>query len=84
MKMMKIKIRKRIIWWIYDNSHGNINLILGEKFFVDYVSDIENMREELYEIILKYVYKFKNITNLLEFQYVHFVLLKRIYFYYFE
>ena len=78
------KNTKKIIWWIYDNSHGNINLILGEKFFVDYVSDIENMREELYEIILKYVYKFKNMTNLLEFQYVHFVLLKRIYFYYFE
>ena len=67
-----------------DNSHGNVNLILGEKFFVDYDSDIENMREELCEIILKYVDKFKDITNLLEFQYVHFVLLKRIYFYYFE
>ena len=40
------------------------------------------MREELYEIILKYVYKFKNMTNLLE--NFHFVLLKRIYFYYFE
>ena len=67
-----------------DNSHGNVNLILGEKFFVDYDSDIENMREELCEIILKFVDKFKNITNLLEFQYVLFVLLKRIYFYYFE
>ena len=67
-----------------DNSHGNVNLILGEKFYVDYDSDIEKMREELCEIILKYVDKFKNITNLLEFQYVLFVLLKRIYFYYFE
>ena len=67
-----------------DNSHGNVNLILGEKFFVDYDSDIEQMREEMCEVIIKFVDKFKTITNLLEFQYVHFVLLKRIYFYFFE
>ena len=67
-----------------DNSHGNVNLILGEKFFVDYDSDIEQMREEICEVIIKFVDKFKTITNLLEFQYVHFVLLKRIYFYFFE
>ena len=67
-----------------DNSHGNVNIILGEKFYVDYDSDIELMREEICEIILKFVDKFKNITNLLEFQYIHFVLLKRIYFYFFE
>ena len=67
-----------------DNSHGNVNLILGEKFYVDYDADVEKMREELCEIIIKYVDKFKNITNLLEFQYVLFVLLKRIYFYYFD
>ena len=67
-----------------DNSHGNVNLILGEKFFVDYDSDIEQMRKEICEVIIKFVDKFKTITNLLEFQYVHFVLLKRIYFYFFE
>ena len=67
-----------------DNSHGNVNLILGEKFYVDYDSDIELMREELCEVIIKFVDKFKGITNLLEFQYIHFVLLKRIYFYFFE
>ena len=67
-----------------DNSHGNVNLILGEKFYVDYDSDIEQMREELCQVILKFVDAFKSITNLIEFQYVHFVLLKRIYFYFFE
>ena len=67
-----------------DNSHGNVNLILGEKFYVDYDSDIEQMRDELCQIIIKFVDTFKSITNLLEFQYVHFVLLKRIYFYFFE
>jgi len=67
-----------------DKSHGNIDIILGQKFFVDYDEDLEPMREGLCELIIKYIEKFKNITNLLEFQYVHFVLLKRIYFYYFE
>ena len=67
-----------------DNSHGNVNLILGEKFYVDYDSDIEQMREQLCEVIIKFVDKFKVITNLLEFQYILFVLLKRVYFYFFE
>ena len=42
------------------------------------------MREQSCEVIFKFVDKFKNVTNYLEFQYIHFVLLKRIYFYFFE
>lgn len=57
---------------------------MGEKFYVDYDCDLEPMRENLCSLILKFIEKFKNITNLLEFQYIHFVLLKRIYFFYFE
>ena len=67
-----------------DNSQGNVNLILGEKFYVDYDPEIEEMREKLCEIIIKFVDKFKNVSNLLEFQYIQFILLKRIYFYFFE
>ena len=67
-----------------DNSHGNLDIILGQKFYVDYDNDLEPMREGLCELIIKYIEKFKNITNMVEFQYIHFVLLKRIYFYYFE
>ena len=67
-----------------DNTHGNVNLILGEKFYVDYDPEIEEMREKLCEIIIKFVDKFKNVSNLLEFQYIQFILLKRIYFYFFE
>ena len=67
-----------------DNSHGNLDIILGQKFYVDYDTDLEPMREGLCELIIKYIEKFKNITNMVEFQYVDFVLLKRIYFYYFE
>ena len=75
---------KKLFDGFEDNSHGNVNLILGEKFYVDYDSDIELMREELCQVIIKFVDKFKGITNLLEFQYIHFVLLKRIYFYFFD
>ena len=67
-----------------DTSHGNLDIILGQKFYVDYDNDLEPMREGLCELIIKYIEKFKNMTHLLEFQYIHFVLLKRIYFYYFE
>ena len=75
---------KKLFDGFEDNSHGNVNLILGEKFYVDYDCDLEPMRENLCSLILKFIEKFKNITNLLEFQYIHFVLLKRIYFFYFE
>lgn len=67
-----------------DNSNGNIDIILGQKFYVDYDNDLEPMREGLCELIIKYIEKFKYITNMVEFQYIHFILLKRIYFYYFE
>ncbi len=75
---------KKLFDGFEDNSHGNVNLILGEKYYVDYDCDLEPMRESLCTLILKYIEKFKNITNLLEFQYIHFVLLKRMYFFYFE
>ena len=67
-----------------DNTNGSINVILGEKFFVDYEEDLEPMREKLCEVIIKFIEKFKNTTNLWELQYIQFVLLKRIYFYYFD
>ena len=75
---------KKLFDGFEDNSHGNINIILGEKFYVDYEKDLEPMREKLCEVLIKFIEKFKIITNLLEFQYIQFVLLKRIYFYYFE
>ena len=78
------KIVKKLFDGFEDNSHGNVNIILGEKFFVDYDSDLEPMREKLCEVLIKFIEKFKTITNLLEFQYILFVLLKRMYFYHFE
>ena len=82
-KEKKVQIKKFFDGY-EDNSHGNINVILGEKFIVDYETDLEPMREQLCEVITKFVEKFKNVSNLLELQYIQFVLLKRIFFYYFE
>ena len=79
----KINIKK-LFDGFDDNSHGNINVILGEKFYVDYDSDLEPLRVELCEIIIQYIEKFKTIINLLDLQFILFVLLKRIYFYYFD
>ena len=82
-KEKKVQIKKLFDGY-EDNSHGNINVILGEKFIVDYETDLETMREQLCEVIIKFVEKFKNVSNLLELQSIQFVLLKRIFFYYFE
>jgi len=47
-----------------DNINGDLNIIQGEKFFIDYDSDLEFMREKISKIILNYVERFKNIPNL--------------------
>ena len=65
-----------------DNTH--ISVIEGEKFYVDYDEDIEKMRENLCDLIIKYVEKYKDIKNLFEFQYVLYVLIKRIYFHFYD
>ena len=62
----------------------NINAIEDEKFYIDIDEDIELMRENLCKLIIIYVEKFKAIKNLLEFQYVLYVLIKRIYFHFYE
>ena len=61
----------------------NVNAIEDEKFYIDIDEDIEYMRENLCKLIIKYVEKFKGIKTLFEFQYVLYVLIKRIYFHFF-
>ena len=63
-----------------DNNH--INVIEGEKFYVDYDEEIEIMRENICEILIKYVEKFIVLNTSFEFQYVLYVLIKRIYFHF--
>ena len=65
-----------------DNMH--ICAIEGEKFNVEYDDDIEKMRENICDLIIKYVEKYKIIKNLFEFQYILYVLIKRIYFHFYD
>ena len=65
-----------------DNMH--ICVIEGEKFNVDYNDDIVKMRENICDLIIKYVEKYKTIKNLFEFQYILYVLVKRIYFHFYD
>ena len=62
----------------------SINVIEYEKFYIDIDEDIEMMRENLCKLIFDYVTKFKEIKTLFEFQYVLYVLIKRIYFYFYD
>ena len=62
----------------------NINAIEDEKYFIDIDDDIQSMRENLCKLIIIYVEKYKAIKTLFEFQYVLYVLIKRIYFHFYD
>ena len=73
-----------VIKLLLDGYEDNylLNIVEGEKYYIDFDEEIEQMREKLSELILVYVKKYKTIANLFEFQYVLYVLIKRVYFYY--
>ena len=62
----------------------NINAIEDEKYFIDIDDDIQLMRENICKLIIIYVEKYKAIKTLFEFQYVLYVLIKRIYFHFYD
>ena len=62
----------------------SINAIEDEKYFIDIDDDIQLMRENLCKLIIIYVEKYKAIKTLFEFQYVLYVLIKRIYFHFYD
>ena len=62
----------------------NINAIEDEKYFIDIDDDIQSTRENLCKLIIIYVEKYKAIKTLFEFQYVLYVLIKRIYFHFYD
>ena len=62
----------------------NINAIEDEKYFIDIDDDIQLMRENLCKLIIIYIEKYKAIKTLFEFQYVLYVLIKRIYFHFYD
>ena len=61
-------------------NHYLFNIIEGEKFFIESEYEIEEMREKICELVLKYVEKYKGVNNIYEFQYVLYVLAKRVFF----
>ena len=61
-------------------NHYLFNIIEGEKFFIESEDEIEEMREKICELVLKYVEKYKGVNNIYEFQYVLYVLAKRVFF----
>ena len=73
-----------VIKLFYDGKENNylLNVIEGEKFFIECENEIEEMREKLCELVLKYVEKYKGVNNIFEFQYVLYVLAKKLFFLY--
>ena len=61
-------------------NHYLFNIIEGEKFFIESEYEIEEVREKICELVLKYVEKYKGVNNIYEFQYVLYVLAKRVFF----
>ena len=75
-----------VITLLFDGYEDNylLNIVEGEKYYIDYDEDIEEMRKKLSELILKYAEKYKTIANIYDLQYVLYVLVKRVYFHYYE
>ena len=73
-----------VIKLFYDGKENNylLNVIEGEKFFIELENEIEEMREKICELVLKYVEKYKGVINIFEFQYVLYVLSKKLFFLY--
>ena len=66
----------------YDGNEDNylFNVIEGEKFFIEYDQNIRDMQEKIYELVLKYVERYKGVNNIFDFQYILYILSKRIFF----
>ena len=75
-----------VIKLLFDGCEDNylLSVVEGEKYYIDYDNEIEQMREKLSDLIIKYIERYKSITNIFEFQYVLYVLIKRVYFLYYE
>ena len=66
------------------NNKGEMDIINDEKYIISDDDIINDLREKLCEIILAYVEKFIDMVEFFSFQYLIYVLLKRIYFSHFE
>lgn len=75
-----------IIKVLFDGEEDNLHMgiIEGEKFSVELDEEIVQLRDKICDLIIKYVEKFKSINSLFEFQYVLYILVKRVYFHFYE
>ena len=70
---------RRLFFDGYSNK-GEMDIINDEKYIISDDDIIYNLREKLCEIILAYAEKFIDMVDFFSFQYLIYVLLKRIYF----
>ena len=63
-------------------DYVQFNILEQEKYSVEYDEEINNMRIKVCELIMKYIDKYKIISNIFELQYIFYFLAKRIYFHY--
>ena len=68
----------------YPDKNNQIDIIDGEKFYIKNDENIEKLRIKLCELVIKYIEKFKKLNNIFGIQYILFVLIKRIYYYYYD
>ena len=73
-------------YYIFDDyeNKGEINVIDSEIFCVQEDENIIQLKEKLCEIIIKYVEKYIELTDVFAIQYLIYILIKRIYFCHYE
>ena len=73
-------------YFIFDDyeNKGEINVIDSEMFWIQEDENIIQLKEILCEIIIKYVEKYIELTNVFAIQYLIYILIKRIYFCHYE
>ena len=60
-------------------SRGEINIINGEKYYVDMDDKIKEQRKKIGDIIIKYCQQFVDVIDVFQIQYIIFILLSRLY-----
>ena len=75
-----------VIKFFFNGEEENylLSVIEGEKFYLECEKEIVEMREKIVELVVKYIDKYKTISNIFEFQYVLYVLSKRVFFLYYD
>ena len=68
-----------LLFYNGNENRGEINIINGEKFYIEMDDKIREQRKRLGEIIIKYCQQFIDIIDVFQIQYIIFILLSRLY-----